>query len=77
MIKKILLFIIKIYQRTLSPDHGFGKMFSNKLGCRFYPSCSEYAHQALLKKTTGSALRLIIKRVIRCHPLATGGYDPI
>lgn len=45
--------------------------------CRFYPTCSHYALEALDKKQTGEALRLIAKRLSSCHPFGNSGYDPI
>ena len=45
--------------------------------CRFHPSCSVYARRALETKTFFSALWLISKRLLRCHPFSKGGYDPV
>jgi len=45
--------------------------------CRFYPSCSEYALDALRKYGLVKGLWLTIKRISRCHPLSAGGYDPV
>lgn len=63
------LVLIKIYQLTLSP------MLGPK--CRFHPSCSYYAMDAL--KTHGLLVGgwLSIKRILKCHPLNPGGYDPV
>lgn len=77
MIRKILILLINWYQKTISPDHGYGRVWGEQLGCRFYPSCSEYAKQALSKKKLVIALYLIFRRIVRCHPFAKGGYDPI
>lgn len=69
MIKKFLLYLIKIYQ----------KFFSGKYGrqCRFYPTCSEYSKQAINKYGAIKGLYLSIKRILKCHPLHKGGYDPL
>ncbi len=68
MIKKILLFIIKIYQK-------FSKLTPPV--CRFTPTCSEYMKQAIEKYGVLKGGWLGIKRICRCHPLNPGGYDPL
>jgi len=45
--------------------------------CRFEPSCSAYAEEALSKHRLPTALRLIVLRILRCHPFHRGGYDPV
>lgn len=77
LIVKLVLLVLSLYQRTLSPDHGWGRIFFSSAGCRFYPSCSEYAKQSLIKYGLGLGLWLALKRLSRCHPLTTGGYDPV
>jgi len=67
MIKKILLFLIKIYQLFLSSLIG-----SN---CRFYPTCSNYAIQAIKTYSLLYAIKLILIRVIRCNPWGGSGID--
>lgn len=67
--KYIFIFLIKVYQRTVSrvlPP-----------SCRFYPSCSEYGVQALQKYGVFKGGWLTVKRISRCHPLNPGGYDPV
>lgn len=61
--------LIYLYQMT----------FSFWLGghCRFSPSCSEYALQAFQQKSFFTAMGLILKRMIRCHPWGSFGYDPV
>jgi len=63
------LFLIKLYRYTLSPYIG------NQ--CRFYPSCSHYAEDALKEYGAVRGIILAIKRIFRCHPWHEGGYDPI
>lgn len=67
--KKILIFLISNYQ----------KFFSGKLGrhCRFYPTCSEYSKQAIIKYGAIKGSFLSIKRILKCHPFNKGGYDPL
>ena len=45
--------------------------------CRFYPSCSHYAIDALRHRGVFVGLYLASKRILRCHPLSRGGYDPV
>lgn len=85
LIKKSILILIKIYQKTVSLDHGIFSFWlkngSTSLAtskiCRFYPTCSEYAYEAVDKFGIKKGLILSIKRVLRCHPFNDGGYDPV
>lgn len=61
--------LIRAYQRLLSP-HLAG-------GCRHLPSCSHYALEAIDRHGLARGLTLALKRVLRCHPLGTSGYDPV
>ncbi len=72
----LLLGLIRVYQLFLSWDHSFWGRHLPVRVCRFYPSCSEYAYQAV-KKYGWRGVFLAIKRVSRCHPFAKGGYDPL
>ena len=67
MIKVLLRFIIKAYQYTISP------LLGNN--CRFYPTCSNYALEALKEYKLFIALNLIIVRVLRCNPWGGSGVD--
>ncbi len=75
--KYLILFLIKIYQKTLSPDHGIFKNYLTIYKCRFYPSCSEYCYQAVEKYGFIKGLFIGLKRIKRCHPFCEGGYDPL
>lgn len=74
MIKKVLLRAISFYQQTVSPDHS-GHSLSPQVGCRFYPSCSEYAKLSIQKDSLPKAVLKIIYRVLRCNPFSKGGID--
>ncbi len=76
MSKKILLRIIKIYQSTLSFDHGWLHYFKPLGLCRFRPTCSEYTYQAVEKHGVLGGLYRGFKRILRCNPFNQGGYDP-
>jgi putative membrane protein insertion efficiency factor len=67
--KKCLKRLIQLYQLLLSPFWGDC--------CRFYPSCSEYALQAIEKHGALKGLWLILKRLGKCHPWHPGGHDPV
>ncbi|MFA6908541.1 MAG: membrane protein insertion efficiency factor YidD [Patescibacteria group bacterium] len=72
----LLIQLIRLYQRTLSPDHGWFAYRHPYGYCRFSPTCSQYAIDAL---TTYGLFRGILKsiwRVLRCAPWSQGGYDP-
>ena len=62
-------FLIRLYQWSVSPLLG--------PTCRFYPSCSHYAHQALLEFGVLRGGWLTLKRLGRCHPWHPGGLDPV
>lgn len=63
------IFLIKIYQLIISPLLG--------PKCRYTPTCSYYASEALKKYGVVKGLWLAIKRILRCHPWGGSGYDPV
>lgn len=72
---KIFLIFLGFYQRFLSPDHSFWGKFFPFLGCRFYPSCSEYAKISVKNFGFFRSLPKILSRIFRCNPLSQGGVD--
>jgi len=75
--KKIVLFFIRFYQKIFSLDHGIPSWFYRGRICRFHPSCSQYAYEAVEKFGVFKGIYLGSKRVLRCHPWNDGGYDPV
>lgn len=73
MSKKFVVSLISLYQKTLSPDHGWLKFLGGT--CRYYPTCSEYTKEAVDKFGVIKGLTLGSKRVGRCHPFSDGGVD--
>jgi putative membrane protein insertion efficiency factor len=69
VLSRPLIWLIRAYQLAISP------MLGNR--CRFFPSCSEYAMEALEKHGPLRGLWLGVRRVGRCHPWHPGGYDPV
>jgi len=67
--KKTLLGWIRLYQTALSPLLGGH--------CRFSPTCSHYAADALVSHGLLRAIYLALLRIIRCHPFSDGGFDPV
>lgn len=77
MIRFLILWGIRIYQKTLSPDHGLLRVLYPRGFCRFYPSCSEYGYQAVEKYGGLKGGIMAIRRVFRCQPWSKGGNDPV
>ena len=68
--KKILLGIIRFYQKYLSGAKGYSS-------CKYYPTCSRYAIEAIEKYGAFKGGRLAAWRILRCNPFPKGGYDPV
>jgi putative membrane protein insertion efficiency factor len=67
--RRLIRIAIRLYQRLLSPLLG--------PRCRFYPSCSQYALQAVEEHGAWRGSLLALRRLARCHPFNPGGYDPV
>lgn len=75
--KKTLLFAIRIYQKIFSLDQGILSHFHSGRICRFHPTCSQYAYEAVKKHGVLKGVALGTKRILKCHPWNDGGYDPV
>ena len=67
--KKFFIFLIRIYQNSISPLLG--------KNCRFVPTCSQYTIEAIQEYGSVKGILMGVKRIIRCNPLSKGGYDPV
>ena len=65
----LLVMPIRFYQTAISPY--------TPPSCRFTPTCSEYARQAIIKHGPFKGFWLAVKRILRCHPWGGSGYDPV
>lgn len=68
--KSVLIFLIRLYQTCLSPLKGYST-------CRYIPTCSQYAIDALKKYGAIKGTMLAVWRILRCNPWSRGGYDPV
>ncbi|MBQ3547502.1 MAG: membrane protein insertion efficiency factor YidD [Clostridia bacterium] len=67
--KKILIFLVRFYQKNISP---------RKIACcRFTPTCSQYAIEAISTHGAVKGTALSLWRILRCNPFCKGGYDPV
>ena len=67
-LKRLVIFLINVYQKIPGPFHSY---------CRHNPSCSNYTKEAVEKYGFAKGLGLGIKRIIRCNPFGSSGYDPV
>lgn len=67
--KRLVLAAIRFYQRQISPGSG--------AACRFQPTCSHYAHDAIESNGAIRGGAMAVWRILRCNPLNDGGYDPV
>ncbi|OGH62261.1 MAG: membrane protein insertion efficiency factor YidD, partial [Candidatus Magasanikbacteria bacterium RIFCSPHIGHO2_01_FULL_50_8] len=68
--------LIRLYQKTISPDHGFFRGVFPFGYCKFQPSCSEYGYQALARHGFVVGWLKALWRIMRCNPFTRGGADP-
>lgn len=74
----IVLTVIRLWRTFFSPDHGFlGRLIQPHGACRFSPTCSYYAEEAIKKYGLVRGAILTLKRLAKCHPFHAGGSDPI
>ncbi len=70
MFRRALILLIRFYQKFLSP-------LKMRPTCRFYPTCSQYAIEAIMKYGGLKGSYMAIKRILKCHPFHPGGFDPV
>jgi putative membrane protein insertion efficiency factor len=76
--KIFVLNSIRVYQRTISPDHGLiGRVIFPFGACRYKPTCSEYTYQAIDKYGVIKGSIMGSWRILRCNPFCRGGDDPV
>ena len=68
--KRILIAMVKLYRRYISP-------LKRTPTCRFTPTCSEYALEALQRHGAIKGGYLAVRRILKCHPFHEGGFDPV
>jgi putative membrane protein insertion efficiency factor len=73
----LMIRLIRFYQKTLSFDHGWLKGLYPHGYCRFHPTCSEYAIQAIEKHGAVKGSMKAAWRILRCNPWNKGGFDPV
>ena len=69
---KILIKVINFYKKHISV---FFKSYG--VECKYYPTCSEYSRQAIIKYGAVKGVFLSLKRILKCNPFSKGGYDPL
>ena len=68
-LSKLLIYLVRFYQKFISPLKG--------PTCRFFPTCSQYSIEAIRKYGALKGIYLTIRRLLKCHPFHSGGYDPL
>lgn len=75
MMRQLLIVFVQIYRYTLSPLLSF--IGGPGSGCRYFPTCSEYALEALRRHGAARGAWLTTRRICRCHPWGGFGFDPV
>lgn len=75
--KRLAMGLIRVYQKTLSLDHGPLKFLYPNGYCKFHPTCSEYGYQAFERHGFWKGWLLTAKRVLRCNPWSQARLDPV
>jgi putative membrane protein insertion efficiency factor len=73
--RKPILWLIKLYQKTISPDHGLFKAMFPDGYCKYFPTCSEYGYQVIQKNGLIIGIPKTAWRILRCNPWSKGGID--
>lgn len=69
LVSQLLILLVRGYQLVLSP--------LLPASCRYYPTCSHYAIEAVERHGPIRGSWLVVRRILRCHPFRPGGYDPV
>jgi hypothetical protein len=75
--RKIAISLIRLYQRTLSPDHGWFRARHPHGFCHFHPTCSEYTAEAIDRYGVLRGGWIGVKRIARCNPFTHPAVDPV
>lgn len=75
--RRLGMLIIRIYQKTLSFDHGLPRVFFPNGYCRFRPTCSQYGYECLKEHGLIKGGFYTLWRILRCNPWSRGGHDPV
>jgi len=68
-VKGLVLTVIRFYQTRISAG--------TAPSCRYFPTCSQYGYEAVHRHGLAKGVWLTLRRLLRCHPFAAGGYDPV
>ena len=77
LVRVPFLLAIRVYQKTLSFDHGIPSALFPDGFCKYHPTCSEYGYQAIEEHGVIKGSAFAFWRVLRCNPFSKGGHDPI
>jgi len=76
-VRQLVLGLIRLYQKTLSFDHGaLRHLFPNGY-CKYHPTCSEYGYQVVARYGVVKGGCMAVWRILRCNPWSRGGHDPV